>query len=109
MELYRINKEPDVEIAFKKQLECLSESSEVKEYFKDKKKPLFDRALEGTYPPGSTFKIFVCASIVVQNAGKSAHASPLRLLVGIPQASGENPGWHPSADMIILKTNANPS
>ena len=36
-------------------------SSEIKSYFTDKNKPMFNRALEGTYPPGSTFKIVMAA------------------------------------------------
>jgi len=31
----------------------------VGQYFTDKDKPLFDRVIEGTYPPGSIFKLFV--------------------------------------------------
>lgn len=31
-------------------------------YISDKKKPLFNRSTEGTYPPGSTFKPFVAAA-----------------------------------------------
>lgn len=33
----------------------------VNTYFTDTEKPLFDRVVEGTYPPGSLFKLFIAA------------------------------------------------
>jgi len=36
-------------------------SPKLEQYFKDKDKPLFNRATEGTYPPGSTFKLVLAA------------------------------------------------
>lgn len=36
-------------------------SSETKNYFSDKKRPLFNRSLLGTYPPGSVFKLVLAA------------------------------------------------
>lgn len=41
-------------------------------YFKDKDKPLFNRATEGTYPPGSTFKI-VLAVAALEEKSIDAH------------------------------------
>lgn len=38
------------------------------QYFTDKAKPLFDRALLGTYPPGSVFKPFVAAGALEEEA-----------------------------------------
>lgn len=37
-------------------------------YFEDKDKPLYNRALEGAYPPGSVFKMFVVAAGLEENA-----------------------------------------
>jgi penicillin-binding protein 2 len=37
----------------------------INQYFADKEKPMFNRALEGTYPPGSTFKLVV-ASVAME-------------------------------------------
>ena len=37
-------------------------AKEVSRAFTDKKRPLFNRATEGTYPPGSTFKMVVAAA-----------------------------------------------
>ncbi len=42
-------------------------SSEIEKYFTDKNKPMFNRALEGTYPPGSTFKIVMAAGALEDN------------------------------------------
>lgn len=38
------------------------DNSRLKQYFSDTSKPLFNRATEGTYPPGSTFKIVMSAA-----------------------------------------------
>ncbi len=38
-----------------------NDSKAISKYFIDKNKPLFNRATEGTYPPGSTFKIVLAA------------------------------------------------
>lgn len=40
---------------------------EIKQYFTDESKPLFNRALNGTYPPGSTFKPFIAIAAVEEN------------------------------------------
>ncbi len=36
-------------------------TNEIQSYFTDEQKPLFDRATEGTYPPGSLFKLVLAA------------------------------------------------
>ncbi len=42
--------------------------AEITSYFKDDTKPLFNRALEGTYPPGSVFKLSVISSAFEEKA-----------------------------------------
>src|SRR4030043_1883371 len=41
---------------------------EVKKYLNDKDKPLFNRATEGTYPPGSIFKLILAAGALEEKA-----------------------------------------
>jgi penicillin-binding protein 2 len=43
-------------------------SKMISQYFTDKNKPLFNRALEGTYPPGSTFKMVVASAALEEKA-----------------------------------------
>lgn len=38
-----------------------NKSEKIKQYFTDSSKPLFNRATEGTYPPGSVFKLVLAA------------------------------------------------
>lgn len=47
-----------------------SSSSEINSILQDKDKLLFNRASEGTYPPGSTFKLFVAAAGLQEKAVK---------------------------------------
>ncbi|OGK19943.1 hypothetical protein A3C23_04555 [Candidatus Roizmanbacteria bacterium RIFCSPHIGHO2_02_FULL_37_13b] len=39
----------------------------IKKYMADPEKPLFNRALEGTYPPGSVFKLILAAGALQEN------------------------------------------
>ncbi len=41
--------------------------SRIQSYFKDKSRPIFNRATEGTYPPGSTFKIFLATAALEED------------------------------------------
>ncbi len=45
-----------------------SDVKTIESYFKDENKPLFNRATEGTYPPGSTFKITIAAGALQEKA-----------------------------------------
>ncbi|CAN5152159.1 penicillin-binding protein 2 [soil metagenome] len=45
-----------------------SDSKEVSKLFTDEDKPMFNRATEGAYPPGSTFKMFVAAAGLEEKA-----------------------------------------
>ena len=52
------------------------------ELLKDKSQPLLNRALQGTYPPGSTFKIVTSAAFLTQNPSATVNtkvASPTQL------------------------------
>ncbi len=42
--------------------------SEIEKYFNNTEKPLFNRSTEGTYPPGSTFKLVVAAGALEEKA-----------------------------------------
>lgn len=54
--------------AFNPQVFEDSASKEVSQLFTDQDKPMFNRATEGTYPPGSTFKMFVAAAGLEEKA-----------------------------------------
>jgi len=45
-------------------------SEQVSGYLKDKKQPLFNRATEGEYPPGSIFKLFIATGALEEKAMK---------------------------------------
>jgi len=45
-------------------------SEQVSKYLKDKKQPLFNRATEGAYPPGSIFKLFIATGALEEKAVK---------------------------------------
>ena len=45
-------------------------SEQVASYLKDKKQPLFNRVTEGTYPPGSIFKLFIATGALEEKAMK---------------------------------------
>ncbi len=54
--------------AFNPQVFEDADTKTAESYFKDPDKPLYNRALEGVYPPGSVFKMFVVAAGLEEKA-----------------------------------------
>ena len=67
---------------------------------KNKNKPLFNRALQGVYPPGSTFKLI--NGLIALQEGVVKHNTILRCNNGYEYGNNKKVGCHPHKDYVNL-------